>query len=66
MPRYQPTDALQSPRFCGVRTFARLPFVTAVEVLPAYDPTQITALLAANIAYEMLSLIADRRKLRTL
>jgi agmatinase len=28
-----------------------------VEVLPAYDPTQITALLAANVAYEMLTLI---------
>jgi agmatinase len=32
-----------------------------VEVLPAYDPTQITALLAANIAYEMLTLVAARR-----
>jgi Arginase family len=28
-----------------------------VEVLPAYDPTQITALLAANVAYEMLTLL---------
>ena len=28
MPRYQPVDALQSPRFCGIRTFARLPYVT--------------------------------------
>jgi agmatinase len=27
MPRYEPVDALQSPRFCGVRTFARLPLV---------------------------------------
>ncbi len=31
MPRYQPSDALQSPRFCGVRTFARLPYVTTTE-----------------------------------
>lgn len=31
MPCYQPIDALQSPRFCGVRTFARLPFVTTTE-----------------------------------
>lgn len=31
MPRYQPSDALKSPRFCGVRTFARLPFVTTTE-----------------------------------
>jgi agmatinase len=35
MPRYQPTDALQSPRFCGVRTFARLPYVTATEGVDA-------------------------------
>lgn len=27
MPRYQPADSLQSPRFTGVRTFARLPNV---------------------------------------
>ena len=32
-----------------------------VEVLPAYDPAQITALLAANLAYEMLTLVAARR-----
>jgi hypothetical protein len=30
-----------------------------VEVLPAYDLTQITALLAANVAYEFLSLLAS-------
>ncbi len=29
-----------------------------VEVLPAYDPIQITALLAANVAYEFLSLLS--------
>lgn len=28
MPRYQPVDAFQSPRFSGIRTFARLPHVT--------------------------------------
>jgi len=28
MPRYRPVDALQSPRFAGIRTFARLPNVT--------------------------------------
>ena len=33
-----------------------------VEVAPQYDgPGQITALLAANVAYEMLSLIALAR-----
>jgi agmatinase len=33
-----------------------------VEVYPAFDPAQITALLAANVAHEFLSLIAARRK----
>jgi len=36
-----------------------------VEVLPAYDPTQITALLAANVAYEFLSLISYYRSQRS-
>ena len=31
MPRYQPADSLASPRFTGVRTFARLPNVQATE-----------------------------------
>jgi len=34
-----------------------------VEVLPQYDLSQITALLAANIVYEFISLIALRKKL---
>ena len=33
-----------------------------VEVYPAYDPAQITALLAANVAHELLSLLAFSRK----
>lgn len=33
-----------------------------VEVLPAYDPTQITAFLAANIAHEFLSIIAFNKR----
>lgn len=33
-----------------------------VEVYPAYDPAGITALLAANVAHEFLSLIALRKK----
>jgi len=33
-----------------------------VEVYPAYDPAQITALLAANVAHEFLGLIALERK----
>jgi agmatinase len=32
-----------------------------VEVIPAYDPAGQTATVAANIAYEMLSLVALRR-----
>src|SRR5262249_55094970 len=31
MPKYQPADAFQSPRFTGVRTFARLPHITDLE-----------------------------------
>lgn len=34
-----------------------------VEVIPAYDSSQITSLLAANIAYEFISLIALSKKL---
>jgi agmatinase len=33
-----------------------------VEVLPPYDSAQITALLAANVAHEFLSLFALGRK----
>jgi agmatinase len=33
-----------------------------VEVLPAHDPTQITAFLASTIAYEFISLVALKRK----
>jgi len=35
-----------------------------VEVLPDKDPAEITALLAANIVYEFLSLIALNKKLK--
>ena len=47
-----------------VRGLAGLDIVgcDVVEVYPAYDPAQITALLAANVAHEFLSLIALRRK----
>ena len=33
-----------------------------VEVMPGYDPTQMTCLLAANIVYEFISLIALQKK----
>jgi agmatinase len=35
-----------------------------VEVYPSYDgPGQVTSLLAANVAYELLTLVAARRAL---
>ena len=34
-----------------------------VEVMPPYDPAHITSLLAANIIYEFISLIAIQKKL---
>jgi agmatinase len=33
-----------------------------VEVLPQYDHSQITALLASNIIYEFISLIAIKKR----
>ena len=37
-----------------------------VEVLPAYDPSEITALLAANIVYEFISIISYKKMRETL
>ena len=31
MPHYLPEDSLQSPRFTGIPTFARLPYVRTLE-----------------------------------
>ena len=47
-----------------VRGLAGLEIVgcDVVEVYPAYDHAQITALLAANVAHEFLSLLAFSRK----
>jgi agmatinase len=36
-----------------------------VEVLPQYDPSFITALLASNLIYEFMSLIALKKKRET-
>jgi agmatinase len=46
-----------------VRGLTGIDFVgfDVVEVIPAYDPAGQTAFLAANLAYEMLSLVAVRR-----
>ena len=47
-----------------VRGLTGLDFVgfDVVEVIPAYDPAEQTAFLAANLAYEMLSLVALARR----
>jgi agmatinase len=47
-----------------VRRLTGLDFVgfDVVEVIPAYDPAATTAFLAANLAYELLSLVALRRR----
>jgi len=47
-----------------VRGLTGIEFVgfDVVEVIPAYDPAAVTATLAANLAYEMLSLVALRRR----
>ena len=46
-----------------VRRLTGIDFIgfDVVEVIPAYDPSYQTAFLAANLAYEMLSLVAVRR-----
>jgi len=46
-----------------VRRLRGIDFVgfDVVEVIPAYDPADLTSFLAANLAYEMLSLVALRR-----
>lgn len=47
-----------------VRSLKDINFVgyDLVEVLPSYDPSQITAFLAANIVFEFISLIALNKK----
>src|ERR1700690_4032575 len=47
-----------------VRRLTGIDFVgfDVVEVIPAYDPPGQTAFLAANLAYEMLSLVAVRHR----
>jgi len=49
-----------------VRRLTGIDFVgfDVVEVIPAYDPAGQTAFLAANLAYEMLSLVALQRSAR--
>ncbi len=47
-----------------VRGLTGIDFVgfDVVEVIPAYDPADLTAFLAANLAFEMISLVALSRR----
>ena len=47
-----------------VRGLTEIDFIgyDMVEVMPPYDPGDITSLLAANIMYEFVSLIALSKK----
>ena len=59
VPRYGPPDALLTPRYAGVKTFARCPLVESpedVDVAVLGIPFQPTAVAAANIAFELLTL----------
>ena len=61
---------LQAGGFTGydgieiVRGLTEIDFIgyDMVEVMPPYDPGDITSLLAANIMYEFISLIALSKK----
>ena len=69
-PAYAPgTGTIEAGGWTGaealdlVRKLKGLDFVgyDLVEVLPAYDPSQITAFLAGNIVFEFISLIALKK-----
>jgi agmatinase len=49
-----------------IRSLAGVNFVgfDLVEVMPSYDPAGVTSLLAANLVYEFISLIALQRRRR--
>ncbi len=49
--RYGPADLIVTPRFSGIRTYARLP-----------DVAQNTAIVAPNVEYESLALVARDRQ----
>ncbi len=59
----EPGDSRQHDALAIVRGLTGIDFLgfDVVEVIPAYDPAGQTAFLAANLAYEMLSLVALRR-----
>ena len=45
----------------GVKDLNAIAF-DMVEVAPMYDPTQITAFLAANIVHDFIGIVARKRK----
>ncbi|PAB60452.1 agmatinase [Anaeromicrobium sediminis] len=49
-----------------VRALKDLNFVGCdiVEVAPQYDPTEMTAFMAANVAFEFISMLATKKKIR--
>jgi hypothetical protein len=57
-PRYEPPDAFAAPRFTGVRTFGRCPVADGPEGVgvAVLRPAQPTAVAAANVAFELLTL----------
>ena len=59
------TDGFSGPQ-CHrlLRGLRGLPFVAydLVEVMPVYDPAGVTSLLAANLVYEFIALIALQRR----
>ncbi len=50
-----------------IRGLTKIHFIgfDMVEVMPPYDPAHVTSLLAANIIYEFISLIAVQKKLNS-
>jgi len=73
MIEYKPITPQQQPEVGGFSSAEALDLigglkgldfvgVDVVEVLPDYDVAEITALLAANVIYEFLSLIALNKK----
>ena len=57
---YGPVKALLEAQ--GFEVKGEIVGCDVVEVYPAYEHAQITALLAANVAYEFLSLLALSKK----
>ena len=62
--RPRPAGRRRATMLAILRGLTGIDFVgfDVVEVIPAYDPAGQTATLAANLAYEMLSLVALRRR----